>query len=314
MDKYILRRSIIVFPTALAVVTLVFLILHLAPGDPARIGLGQVATSEDIERARAQLGLDDPLIIQYVRFLARMVTGDLGTSFITHEPVAGLILSRLPVTLQLTFMAMLLSTIVGVTAGVISAVRRNTVYDYLTLTAAVIGYCTPNFWLALLLILVFSVNLRWLPSIGKQALDLKYVILPTLALSAPLIAIIARLTRAGMLEVINSDYVRTARAKGLAERAVISRHALRNALIPVVTVLGLQLGSLLGGTVVVETIFSWPGIGWLLFSGISQRDYPVVQGVVLFYSVVFMFVTLAVDIGYSYLDLTCPRRLYHLLC
>ncbi len=307
MDKYVLRRSIIVFPTALAVVTLVFLILHLAPGDPARIGLGQVASSEDIERARAQLGLDDPLFIQYVRFLARMVTGDLGTSFITHEPVVGLILSRLPVTLQLTFMAMLLSTIVGVSAGVISAVRRNTAYDYLTLTAAVIGYCTPNFWLALLLIIVFSVNLRWLPSIGKQALDLKYVILPTLSLSAPLIAIIARLTRAGMLEVINSDYVRTARAKGLAERAVISRHALRNALIPVVTVLGLQLGSLLGGTVVVETIFSWPGIGWLLFSGISQRDYPVVQGVVLFYSVVFMFVTLAVDIGYSYLD---PRVRY----
>ena len=307
MDKYVLRRSIIVFPTALAVVTLVFLILHLAPGDPARIGLGQVASSEDIERARAQLGLDDPLYVQYVRFLARMVTGDLGTSFITHEPVVGLILSRLPVTLQLTFMAMLLSTIVGVTAGVISAVRRNTAYDYLTLTAAVIGYCTPNFWLALLLIIVFSVNLRWLPSIGKQALDLKYVILPTLSLSAPLIAIIARLTRAGMLEVINSDYVRTARAKGLAERAVISRHALRNALIPVVTVLGLQLGSLLGGTVVVETIFSWPGIGWLLFSGISQRDYPVVQGVVLFYSVVFMFVTLAVDIGYSYLD---PRVRY----
>jgi peptide/nickel transport system permease protein len=307
MDKYVLRRVIIVFPTTLAVVTLVFLILHLAPGDPARIGLGQVATSEDIERARAQLGLDDPLFIQYVRFLARMVRGDLGTSFITHEPVAGLILSRLPVTLQLTFMAMLLSTIIGVTAGVISAVRRNTVYDYLTLTAAVIGYCTPNFWLALLLILVFSVNLRWLPSLGKQALDLKYVILPTLSLSAPLIAIIARLTRAGMLEVINSDYVRTARAKGLAERAVISRHALRNALIPVVTVLGLQLGSLLGGTVVVETIFSWPGIGWLLFSGISQRDYPVVQGVVLFYSVVFMFVTLAVDLGYSYLD---PRVRY----
>ncbi|MDE0076731.1 MAG: ABC transporter permease [Caldilineaceae bacterium] len=307
MDKYVLRRSIIVFPTALAVVTLVFLILHLAPGDPARIGLGQVASSEDIERARAQLGLDDPLFIQYVRFLARMVTGDLGTSFITHEPVVGLILSRLPVTLQLTFMAMLLSTIVGVSAGVISAVRRNTAYDYLTLTAAVIGYCTPNFWLALLLIIVFSVNLRWLPSIGKQALDLKYVVLPTLSLSAPLIAIIARLTRAGMLEVINSDYVRTARAKGLAERAVISRHALRNALIPVVTVLGLQLGSLLGGTVVVETIFSWPGIGWLLFSGISQRDYPVVQGVVLFYSVVFMFVTLAVDIGYSYLD---PRVRY----
>ncbi|MCY4081313.1 MAG: ABC transporter permease [Caldilineaceae bacterium] len=307
MDKYVLRRSIIVFPTALAVVTLVFLILHIAPGDPARIGLGQVASSEDIERARAQLGLDDPLLIQYVRFLARMVTGDLGTSFITHEPVVGLILSRLPVTLQLTFMAMLLSTIVGVSAGVISAVRRNTAYDYLTLTAAVIGYCTPNFWLALLLIIVFSVNLRWLPSIGKQALDLKYVILPTLSLSAPLIAIIARLTRAGMLEVINSDYVRTARAKGLAERAVISRHALRNALIPVVTVLGLQLGSLLGGTVVVETIFSWPGIGWLLFSGISQRDYPVVQGVVLFYSVVFMFVTLAVDIGYSYLD---PRVRY----
>ena len=307
MDKYVLRRVIIIFPTTLAVVTLVFLILHLAPGDPARIGLGQVATSEDIERAQAQLGLDKPLLVQYGLFLVRMVRGDLGTSFITHEPVAGLILSRLPVTLQLTFMAMLLSTIVGVTAGIISAVRRNTVYDYLTLTAAVIGYCTPNFWLALLLILVFSVNLRWLPSLGKQSLDLKYMILPTLSLSAPLIAIIARLTRAGMLEVINSDYVRTARAKGLAERAVITRHALRNSLIPVVTVLGLQLGSLLGGTVVVETIFSWPGIGWLLFSGISQRDYPVVQGVVLFYSVVFMFVTLAVDLGYSYLD---PRVRY----
>ena len=192
MDKYVLRRVIIVFPTTLAVVTLVFLILHLAPGDPARIGLGQVATSEDIERAQAQLGLDKPLLVQYGLFLVRMVRGDLGTSFITHEPVAGLILSRLPVTLQLTFMAMLLSTIVGVTAGIISAVRRNTVYDYLTLTAAVIGYCTPNFWLALLLILVFSVNLRWLPSLGKQALDIKYVILPTLSLSAPLIAIIAR--------------------------------------------------------------------------------------------------------------------------
>ena len=307
MGQYLQRRVLVIFPTALAVVTLVFLTLHLAPGDPARIGLGQVATSEDIERAQDQLGLNDPLLVQYLRFLARLARGDMGNSFITHEPVAGLILSRLPVTLQLTFMAMLFSTLVGVSAGIVSAIRRNSAYDYLTLTAAVIGYCTPNFWLALLLILVFSVNLRWLPSLGKQALDPRYVILPTLSLSAPLIAIIARLTRAGMLEVINSDYVRTARAKGLAERAVIARHALRNALIPVVTVLGLQLGSLLGGTVVVETIFSWPGMGWLLFTGISQRDYPVVQGVVLFYSVVFMFVTLAVDLTYSYLD---PRVRY----
>lgn len=307
MQKYILRRVLIIFPTALAVVTLVFLILHLAPGDPARIGLGQVATSEDIKRAQERLGLNDPLIVQYGRFLARLARGDMGSSFITHEPVAGLILSRLPVTLQLTFIAMLFSTLVGVAAGIISAIRRNSIYDYLTLSAAVVGYCTPNFWLALLLILVFSVNLRWLPSLGRPALDPKYLILPTLSLSAPLIAIIARLTRAGMLEVINSDFVRTARAKGLAERAVISRHALRNALIPVVTVLGLQLGSLLGGTVVVETIFSWPGMGWLLFTGISQRDYPVVQGVVIFYSVVFMFVTLAVDVTYSYLD---PRVHY----
>ena len=307
MLKYTLRRSIIIVPMVFIILTVVFLMIHLTPGDPGRIYVGEYATREDVDRMRIKFGLDDPLHVQYARFLNNVAHGNLGISLMTKQKVADLLRSRLPVTLQLTLMAMLFSTSVGVVAGVISAVYRGSAYDYLTLTVAVIGYCSPNFWLALVLIIVFSVKLGWLPVLGKQSLNPRYLILPTLSLSAPLIAIIARLTRSGLLEVIHEDYIRTARAKGLRERVVIFRHALRNALIPVVTVLGLQLGGLLGGTVVVETIFSWPGMGWLMYTAVIQRDYPVVQGVVIFYSAAFMLVTLIVDLLYAVLD---PRVTY----
>lgn len=307
MNAYVLRRIILIFPLAFAVVTVVFLVFYFAPGDPARIVAGETASTEDVERLRTRMGLDDPLHVQYGRFLGHLARGNLGTSLITHESVGALIVSRVPTTLQLSIFALLVSVVIGVSAGLISAIKRNSIYDYLTLTAAVIGYCIPNFWVALLLIIVFSVKLQWLPSIGKQGFDLRYLILPAAALSAPLIAIIARLTRSGMLEVLSDDYIVTARAKGLRERSIVLRHGFPNALVPIVTIIGLQFGGLIGGTIVVETLFSWPGMGWLLFTAVSERDYPLIQGIVIVYSIVFMLVTLAVDIAYSYLD---PRVRY----
>jgi ABC-type dipeptide/oligopeptide/nickel transport system permease component len=307
MSRYVLRRVAIIFPIAVAVFTLVFLVFHYAPGDPARMAAGPDASADDIALLRARMGLNQPVYVQYGLFLSDLARGNLGTSLFTNEPVTSLIVSRFPATLQLTISAMLVSMLVGMLAGIISALRRNSLLDYCVLTASVAGYCIPNFWLALLLIIVFSVTLGWLPSLATPGLDLKTTILPTLALAAPLSAIIARLTRSGMLEVLQEDYVRTARAKGLRERTVVTRHALRTALIPVVTVLGLQFGGLLGGTIVVETLFSWPGMGWLLFTAVSQRDFPVIQGIILVYSVEFMAVTLAVDLGYSVLD---PRVRY----
>ena len=308
MSRYILRRLLMIFPTAFGVVTLVFLIMHLAPGDPARLALGADATTADVKALRQHWGLDDPVYIQYGRFVRDLARGDLGTTLTTRESVGKVILSRLPVTLQLTVLSLLVSVIMGVSAGLVSALKRNSLLDYLTLSASVIGYCIPNFWLALVLIIVFSVNLRWLPSLGtKGVLDFRHWTLPTIALAAPSIALLARLTRSGMLEVLGEDYLRTARAKGLGERVVVSRHALRNAMIPIVTVVGLQFGGLLGGTVVVETIFSLPGIGWLLFSSIGYREYPVIRAVVLYYSIAFMCITLLVDIAYCWLD---PRVRY----
>lgn len=307
MTYYIVRRLVILIPTVWALVTLVFAIFRFVPGDPASVAAGPAATAADIDLMRERMGLTAPVYVQYLSFLSDLLHGDLGQSLFTRENVTDLIRFRFPATLQLTITAMALSVSVGLITGIIAALRRGSWWDYLSMTLGIIGSCVPNFWVALMLILFFSVRLGWFPSIGRQEWDPKYLVLPSLALASPLIAIITRLTRSSMLEVMDQDYIVLARAKGLRERAVVLRHGLRNALIPIITIVGLQFGALLGGTVVVETIFSWPGMGWMMITGITQRDYSLVQGVLIIYATLFMLITLIVDLAYAFLD---PRVQY----
>ncbi len=261
---------------------------------------GERATEADVALIREQLGLNDPLIVQYGDYLWGLLQGDLGRSLVYRRQVLDEIVTRLPATLELAVAAVLVSTTLGVATGLISALKRNTVFDYASMVTAIGGICIPNFWLGLLLILLFSVTLGWLPTGGYGGIA--FLILPTIALSARLIAVIARMTRSAMLEVVSQDYVRTARAKGLRERRVISSHAFRNALIPIITIVGLQFGSLLAGSIVVETVFSWPGIGSLLINAVNTRDYPMVQGITLFYALSFMLINLVTDVSYGVLD------------
>jgi peptide/nickel transport system permease protein len=300
MANYIIRRVLLIIPTALLVVTLVFFIFRLVPGDVARIIAGERATEEEVALIREQLGLDDPMYVQYAHYLWGLVHGDLGRSLTYRRQVLGEIVSRVPATLELALAGVVVSIVVGVSTGLVSAIKRNTIYDYASMLAAISGICTPNFWLGLLLIMVVSVSLGWLPTSGRGGI--KYLILPTIALSARLIAVIARLARSAMLEVISQDYIRTARAKGLSERLVLTRHALRNAMIPLVTIVGLQFGSLLAGSIVIETVFAWPGMGSLLINAVNTRDYPMVQGITLLYTIAFMFVNLLTDLSYGFLD------------
>jgi peptide/nickel transport system permease protein len=293
---------------------IVFLVLRLTPGDPALIMLGPIATQEDLTRLRTELGLNAPLYVQYVLWLGHVLRGDLGTSITMHRPVLGEVLLKLRATALLTGTALLFSTVVGVTAGVLAGWRRNSAIDRLSMVFALLGVSVPVFWLGIVLIFLFSVWVPLLPAggmhrpFGGGPLDtLAHLILPALALGAGSAGIVARITRSSMLEVVRQDYLRTARAKGVPERRVLQRHGLKNALIPVVTVIGVQMGYLLSGAILTETVFSWPGIGTLLVTAILSRDFPVVQGGVLFVAMLFVLVNLVVDLSYTYLD---PRIRY----
>lgn len=305
MLRYILRRVLYMVPILFGVSIVVFLILHLVPGDPARLVAGPDATLEDVEIVRSTLGLDQPLPVQYVTWLGNLLHGDLGRSARTHRPVTHELGLTIPATVELTLAAILVAVAIGVTAGTIAGVRRNSIFDYVSMIVALLGVCTPSFWLGLMLMLVFAVKLDLLPTTGRGGLD--HLVLPAVTLGVGAAAIIARVTRSSMLEVLSMDYIRTAHAKGLTERSVVVRHAVKNAFIPVITVIGLEFGYLLAGAVVTETVFAYPGVGRLLVEAIGFRDYPVIQGTLLVLALQFALVNLAVDVLYVFFD---PRISY----
>ena len=301
MTTFILRRILLSIPTLFGVLVVAFLLLYVAPGDPVESMVGERADSATIARLRAQLHLDDPLPSRAsATTSASVVTGDLGRSYITNRPITQDIRERFPKTLQLAGAAMLLATVVGVTLGVLSAMRPGGIADRFALGVAYLGISFPVYWVGLLLILLFAVTLRWLPPSGYGGL--RFLVLPALTLGMRSIAFLARMTRSAMLEALSADFVRTARAKGLNEWAVTLKHALRNALIPVITVLGLDFGAYLTGSILTETIFSWPGIGRYVVNAISRRDLPAIQGTVLFLSTVFVLVNLITDLAYAKAD------------
>ncbi len=300
MLRFLTQRVLIAVPTLLLVTLLVFMIVHLIPGDPAQILAGDMATPQAVAELRVQWGLDRPLPVQYLAYLRNLAAGDLGRSVATRNPVTREIGDRYPTTLGLAATGILVAAILGLGAGVLAATKPFTRWDYGSMILALTGVSTPVFWSGLILILIFSVWLGWLPSGGTGSL--RHMILPAFSLGLFDAGVIARQSRAGLLEVLEQDYIRTARAKGLAERLVVVRHAFKNAVIPVVTVIGMQFGRMLGGAVLVESVFSLPGIGRLLIVAISQRDYPVIQGICLMLAASFVFINLAVDIAYGYLD------------
>jgi peptide/nickel transport system permease protein len=305
VQAFILRRLGAVVPVLLAVSVLVFLMSHLVPGDPATIMLGENASAADVARLRHELGLDRPLAVQYARYLAGVVHGDLGRSIRSGRPVALEIWDRFPPTLQLTLAAMAIAAASGVLLGAFAATGRRGAADTIVMSTSLLGISMPSFWLGLLLILGFGLVLHWFPIAGGD--DWRALVLPAVTLGAQAAAVIARLTRASLLEVLPSDFVRTARAKGLAGVRILFRHALRNALIPVVTVMGLQFGALLGGAVIVESVFARSGLGRLAVAAVQSRDFPVIQGIVLFAAAVYALVNLSVDVVYLVLD---PRITY----
>jgi peptide/nickel transport system permease protein len=312
--KYVIKRLLALIPVLFGVTILVFLIMHLSPGDPAQIILGPKATEESLNALRHQLGLDLPLYEQYFRWIGNVFQGDWGRSIQLKRAVLPLVLDRFKATAILTFFAASIAIFCGTFAGIISSTKQYSFWDRFLMLLALIGFCLPVFWLGLMLQIIFGLNLGWLPVSGMHTpgetgfLDmLKYLLLPGVTLAASSMAEIARMTRSSMLEVIRQDYIKTARAKGLGERVVVYKHALRNAMIPVVTIVGLQIGYLLAGAVLVEIVFSWPGIGSLMVNGILARDFPLVQGIILFVATTYVFVNLIVDIVYAFLD---PRITY----
>jgi len=356
MIRYIAQRLVMLIPVLIGISIVTFSLLRFIPGDPARVMLGEHATAEQVAEFRKRMGLDDPLPIQYIRYLGRIIRGDLGRAIRTNELVTTELAQRLPATVELTLGAMFIACLFGITAGIIAAYYHNSLFDLVTMVGALIGVSMPVFWLGLILMYIFGFKLKWLPPsgritpgiplptipevynihltgpVGEKVMWLlnflsnfyilnslvtgnwvalvdciKHLILPSLALGTIPMSIIARMTRSSLLEVLHQDYIRTARAKGLRERAVIFRHALKNAFLPVITVIGLELGYLLAGAILTETIFSWPGMGRLVVDRILARDYPAVQGSVLVIAVLFVFINLAVDISYAYLD---PRIRY----
>jgi peptide/nickel transport system permease protein len=312
MTAYIMRRLLIMIPTLFGVSLLVFSITRLTPGDPVRQLVGPDAPQQRVDEVRRDLGLDRPIYIQYWGYLGNAVQGDLGRSLLTRQPVTSEIVSRLPVTLKIATFAVIIAVLVGVPLGVISAARKYSFADNLATVFAIVGVSMPLFWFAIMAILLFGIRLQWLPVGGLHGpiwtVDgAKAYVLPSLTLALTPIALIARLTRSSMLDVLGREYVTVARAKGLSEYRVVVRHALRNAALPVVTFIGLQYGFLLGGAVVTETIFSLPGVGRLAITAINQRDYPVIQGVVLMVAIIFAVINLLVDLLYAWLD---PRISY----
>lgn len=300
MLKFIVRRLLGMIPTLLIVSIVIFLFVRMIPGDPARLVAGADASIQDIQAVRVELGLDKPVVTQYFNFLENLSHGDLGKSLKTRQPVAEEIGSRFMPTFWLTLVSMAWALVVGLVIGVISATKRNKWPDYTGMFAAVSGISLPSFWLGLMLMQLFSVNLGWLPTNGFDSW--KSLILPSLTLGAGVAAVIARFTRSSLMEVLREDYVRTARAKGLHNFFVVMKHALRNALIPVITMTGLQFGFLLGGSVVVETVFGWPGLGRLLIDSVAFRDYPTIQAEMLLFALEFILINLMVDLLYAVLN------------
>jgi len=305
VTAFIIRRLLLSIPTLLGVLVVAFLLLYVAPGDPVQAMVGERADEATIARLRQELRLDDPLPVQFGHYIAGIAKGDLGRSYITNRPIRNDILERFPKTLQLAGAAMLLATICGVTLGVFSARNPGGLVDRMGLGIAYLGISFPVYWVGLLLILLFAVTLHWLPPSGFGGV--RYLVLPAIALGMRSIAFLARMTRSAMLDALGADYVRTARAKGLGERLVVGRHALRNALIPIITVLGLDFGAYLTGSILTETIFSWPGLGRYVVNAIARRDLPAIQGSVLFLSAVFVLVNLITDVAYAKAD---PRVTY----
>jgi peptide/nickel transport system permease protein len=300
MTTYALRRLGLSVFVLWGAITIVFVAIRLAPGDPAQMMLGSSATAQEVAELRARLGLDQPMPAQYARYLVQVARLDLGDSLRLNEPAVGAIVERLPQTARLSALAMIIAVVLSFPMGILAALWPGTMLDRLISIVSLLGQSVPHFWLGIMLVLIFARSLRLLPSGGADTWQ--HLLLPAITLALPLIGILTRLIRSGLFDVLHEDYIRTARAKGLAARPVITRHALLNMLIPVVTVLGLQLGTLLGGAVIVESVFAWPGVGRLLVEAISNRDYPLVQAAILVITAVFIAINIVVDLSYGYLD------------
>jgi len=300
MTRYLIRRLLLTIPVILGVATLVFALIHLVPGDPAQAMLGETAPQADVLKLRHSLGLDQPLLTQYRTFMSGLVRGDLGTSFRYNTPVTAQIREKFPNTATLALAAMCFAILFAIPLGIVAAVFRGTFIDHAAMTIALAGISMPNFWLGPLLAILFAVRLGWLPVSGTGGLS--HLILPAVTLGAALSAILARMTRASLLEELRELYVLAARARGLSGLRAVVRHAFRNSLIPIVTIIGLQFGAVLTGTIITETIFAWPGLGRLLIQAISFRDYPLVQGCILFISVTYVAMNLLTDLTYGFLD------------
>ena len=300
MYKYICKRILMMIPVIIGVSLLVFLVLKMTPGDPARVVAGSEADEATVEQIREELGLNKPVLQQYVDYMLALLHGDMGTSYTTRKPVADEILARMPTTFILAFAGVFVAVLIGIPLGIISATKQYSVLDYISTLLALGGVAMPNFWLGLMLILLFSLKLGWLPSGGGDSWT-SYV-LPAITLGVGATASFMRTTRSSMLEVIRQDYIRTARAKGAGEGRVVMHHALRNAMIPVITVIGLQIGTLLGGAVVNETVFSLPGLGTLMINAINQKNEPVVLGCLITFAIIFSLVNLLIDILYAFID------------
>lgn len=300
MWKFYLKRLLALIPVLLGVTLLVFIILSFAPGDPARTILGLEATDESVEQLREEMGLNDSVFVQYARYIFNAIQGDMGTSYKSGLPVSTEIASRFPNTLQLAVWGIIVALVIALPLGILAAIKQNSFFDGFSMVLALLGVSLPTFWLGLLAILLFSVKLQWLPSTGKEGPF--SVILPVLAMSLSCLAGIARTTRSSMLEVIRSDYIRTARSKGLPKRKIIFKHALQNAMIPTLTVAGLQVCTMISGTVLVEQIFAWPGIGRLLVAAIQDRDTPLILGCIIVFTICFTLINLIVDVLYGVLD------------
>lgn len=313
MFRFILRRIVLVVPVCLGISMLVFLLIHLVPGDPARVMLGLQATDAKVTEIHRQLGLDRPLPIQYVDWLGHLLRGDMGKSYLTGESVVGAVLGRMAATLTLTVAAFVISLLIAIPMGLISGTRPYTGFDYGAMVFTQLGVAIPEFWLGIMLILIFSSHIGWLPPSGYVSIAespagwVRHLILPAFTVGVINAAVLTRFLRSSMLEIMHQDFIRTARAKGIAGRDVIMRHALKNALIPTVTVIGLQFAFMLGGVVVVEVIFAWPGVGRLALDAIYRRDYPMVQGAILAVALIFVLINLIVDMLYALLD---PRIKY----
>ena len=326
MSKYIIRRLLNLILILIGVSIIVFMLVHFAPGDPVRIMLGEDASPAEVERLRENYGLDQPLHIQYFRWAGNVLQGDLGTSIRQRRPVTELIFARMGATIELALMGMLISTIIAIPLGIIAAIKRSSWIDFSTMVLALLGVSMPSFWIGLMLLTHVALPIEFLPLFGRGPSlfvgigsifttasfstlinAVRFLILPAISLGVIQTALLTRLTRSSMLDVLKADYIRTARSKGLGERVVVTKHALRNALLPVVTVLGIRLGAMIGGAIIIEVVFSWPGVGRLIYNGISQRDFPIVQAGTLLLAVAFSMANLLVDISYAYLN---PRIRY----